>query len=105
MSMSMSTFQVSDRKAPSREAADSTCVFGSPRRVVHWLIPGARWPSDTALGEIPRAEVDAWTALEPDLLAHVMTIGAALVRAFAAPRAGLVVAGFEVPHAHVRVFP
>ena len=58
---------------------------------------------------VPRAEVDDWTALEPELLAKVMTvsatIGAALRRAFGAPRAGLVVAGFEVPHAHVHVFP
>lgn len=58
---------------------------------------------------VPRAEVDDWTTLEPDLLAHLMTvsrtIGAALERAFDAPRAGLVVAGFEVPHAHVHVFP
>ena len=58
---------------------------------------------------VPRAEVDDWTDLEPPLLAHVMTvgrtIGAALKRAFDAPRAGLVVAGFEVPHAHVHVFP
>jgi len=58
---------------------------------------------------VPRAEVDTWTALEPDLLAHVMTvsrtIGAALERAFDAPRTGLVIAGFEVPHAHVHVFP
>jgi diadenosine tetraphosphate (Ap4A) HIT family hydrolase len=58
---------------------------------------------------VPRAEVDDWTALEPDLVAHLMTvsrtIGAALKRAFGAPRAGLIVAGFEVPHAHVHVFP
>lgn len=58
---------------------------------------------------VPRVEVDDWTTLEPDLLAHLMTvsrmIGAALERAFDAPRAGLVVAGFEVPHAHVHVFP
>jgi diadenosine tetraphosphate (Ap4A) HIT family hydrolase len=58
---------------------------------------------------VPRAEVDQWTDLDPGLLAHVMTvshtIGAAVKRAFGAPRAGLVVAGFEVPHAHVHVFP
>jgi len=58
---------------------------------------------------VPRAEVDDWTALEPYLVAHLMTvsrtIGAALKRAFGAPRAGVVIAGFEVPHAHVHVFP
>jgi diadenosine tetraphosphate (Ap4A) HIT family hydrolase len=58
---------------------------------------------------VPRDEVDDWTQLAPDLLAHLMTIsgwiGAALRKAFDAPRAGLVIAGFEVPHAHVHVFP
>ncbi|HEV7899786.1 MAG TPA: HIT family protein [Planosporangium sp.] len=58
---------------------------------------------------VPRQEVDDWTVIEPDLLSHLMIvsgkIGAAVRRAFDAPRAGLVVAGFEVPHAHVHVFP
>jgi histidine triad (HIT) family protein len=58
---------------------------------------------------VPRAEVDDWTTLEPDLLSHLMavsrTVGAAVKRAFDAPRAGLIVAGFEVPHVHVHVFP
>jgi diadenosine tetraphosphate (Ap4A) HIT family hydrolase len=58
---------------------------------------------------VPRVEVDDWTALEPDLLNHLMTVsrtvGAAVKRAFDAPRAGLIVAGFEVPHVHVHVFP
>ncbi|GAA1821901.1 HIT family protein [Planosporangium flavigriseum] len=58
---------------------------------------------------VPRAEVDDWTALEPNLQSHLMVvsgkIGAAVRRAFEAPRAGLVVAGFEVPHTHLHVFP
>ncbi|WP_106124585.1 HIT family protein [Pseudosporangium ferrugineum] len=58
---------------------------------------------------VPRAEVDEWTDLEPELAAHLMAvshrIGGVLKRAFDAPRAGLVIAGFEVPHAHVHVFP
>ncbi len=58
---------------------------------------------------VPRDEVDDWTALQPDLLSHLMIvsgkIGAAVRRAFDAPRAGLIVAGFEVPHAHLHVFP
>jgi diadenosine tetraphosphate (Ap4A) HIT family hydrolase len=58
---------------------------------------------------VPRTEVDDWTRLDPALWARVMevsrAIGSALRRAFDAPRAGLVVAGFEVPHAHVHVFP
>ena len=58
---------------------------------------------------VPRAEVDDWTQLDPALAAHLMvvahTLGGALRTAFDAPRAGLVIAGFEVPHAHVHVFP
>jgi len=33
------------------------------------------------------------------------TVGTAVKEAFDAPRAGLIIAGFEVPHAHVHVFP
>ena len=58
---------------------------------------------------VPRDEIDEWTELPADLLTHVMTvshrIGAALKKAYEAPRVGLVIAGFEVPHAHVHVFP
>jgi histidine triad (HIT) family protein len=58
---------------------------------------------------VPRTETDDWTRLDPALWASVMEvsrrIGAAVRQAFDAPRAGLVVAGFEVPHAHVHVFP
>ena len=58
---------------------------------------------------VPAEEVDDWTALSPDLMAEVMTmaqsVGRAVRAAFGAPRAGLVIAGFEVPHAHVHVFP
>jgi diadenosine tetraphosphate (Ap4A) HIT family hydrolase len=58
---------------------------------------------------VPVAEVDDWTTLDPALWGRVMSvarrIGAAVRTAFDAPRAGLVIAGFEVPHAHVHVFP
>ncbi|MEV6848545.1 HIT family protein [Actinoplanes sp. NPDC051411] len=58
---------------------------------------------------VPRIEVDDWTRLDPALWARVMevsrVVGAAVRKAFDAPRAGLIVAGFEVPHAHVHVFP
>jgi diadenosine tetraphosphate (Ap4A) HIT family hydrolase len=58
---------------------------------------------------VPRDEIDDWTQLSPDLLGHVMAVshrvGAALKKAYEAPRVGLVIAGFEVPHAHVHVFP
>lgn len=58
---------------------------------------------------VPRREVDFWTEADDDLYDAVMhvsrTIGGAVTRAWQAPRAGLVVAGFEVPHLHVHVFP
>ncbi|MGQ0775115.1 MAG: HIT family protein [Pseudonocardiales bacterium] len=58
---------------------------------------------------VPRDEVDDWTDTDDDLLAALMLVakrvGAAQRVAFSAPRAGLIVAGFEVPHAHVHVFP
>lgn len=58
---------------------------------------------------VPRREVDAWTDAEPALVAHVVEvariIGRAQVRVFGAERAGLMVAGFEVPHMHVHVWP
>ncbi|WP_250029615.1 HIT family protein [Paractinoplanes maris] len=58
---------------------------------------------------VPREEIDDWTQLPAELLGHVMAVshrvGAALKVAYSAPRVGLVVAGFEVPHAHVHVFP
>ncbi|MGH3940222.1 MAG: HIT family protein [Pseudonocardiaceae bacterium] len=58
---------------------------------------------------VPREEVDEWTDTDDSLLVELMLvakrIGAAQRAVFNAPRAGLMVAGFEVPHVHVHVFP
>ena len=58
---------------------------------------------------VPRAEVDQWVDADPALLAHLTAVAHAVgdaVRAvFAPPRVGLLVAGFEVPHLHLHVFP
>ena len=58
---------------------------------------------------VPRQEVDQWTDAGEPLLHHCMDvarrIGNAAKQAFGAPRAGLVIAGLEVPHLHVHVFP
>ncbi|MDK8552243.1 HIT family protein [Corynebacterium pseudodiphtheriticum] len=58
---------------------------------------------------VPVEEVDKWTAMAPELWARVNAvayeIGNAVIEAFDAPRAGNVIAGFEVPHAHIHVFP
>ena len=58
---------------------------------------------------VPVAEVDRWTDLDPALWARVnevaQHIGRAIVKAFDAPRAGYIIAGFDVPHTHIHVFP
>ncbi|HET9254090.1 MAG TPA: HIT family protein [Pseudonocardiaceae bacterium] len=58
---------------------------------------------------VPRQEVDEWTDADDGLLSDLMVvarhIGEAQKIGFRAPRAGLIVAGFEVPHLHVHVFP
>ena len=58
---------------------------------------------------VPRQELDEWTDADDDLLTHLITvarqIGAAQKVSFGAPRAGLVIAGFEVPHLHLHTFP
>jgi diadenosine tetraphosphate (Ap4A) HIT family hydrolase len=58
---------------------------------------------------VPREEVDHWVDTAPDLLAHLTAVAHAVGRAVRAvydpPRVGLLVAGFEVPHLHLHVFP
>jgi len=58
---------------------------------------------------VPREEIDHWQDLPPDLAAHVFLVaqrvGRALRRSFGSARVGLVVAGLEVPHAHLHVVP
>lgn len=58
---------------------------------------------------VPVEEVDKWTDIAPELWARLnavaFEVGNAVVEAFDAPRAGYVIAGFEVPHAHIHVFP
>jgi diadenosine tetraphosphate (Ap4A) HIT family hydrolase len=58
---------------------------------------------------VPRAEVDQWQELDQAVFGRVMSvaqlIGRAVCRAFDAQRAGVIVAGLEVPHLHVHVFP
>jgi histidine triad (HIT) family protein len=58
---------------------------------------------------VPRAEVDHWLDLDPELARHLMTVshvvGRGVERAFSPPRVGLLIAGFEVPHTHLHVIP
>jgi diadenosine tetraphosphate (Ap4A) HIT family hydrolase len=58
---------------------------------------------------VPRNEVDQWQDVDGELFAKVTAVarvvGRAVRTAFDAPRAGLLIAGLEVPHLHLHVFP
>jgi len=58
---------------------------------------------------VPRAEIDQWQDVDPAVFARLtavaQTVGQAVRTAFDAPRTGLLIAGLEVPHLHVHVFP
>ena len=58
---------------------------------------------------VPREEIDHWVDLPQATLAHLMevsaTIGRAQQKVFGSERVGMIVQGFEVPHAHLHVFP
>lgn len=58
---------------------------------------------------VPIAAVDQWTDLSPELSRHLFhlatRIGNAQKRAFGCERAGLIIAGYEVPHCHLHVIP
>jgi diadenosine tetraphosphate (Ap4A) HIT family hydrolase len=58
---------------------------------------------------VPRAEIDQWQDVDGATFNRVMSvsqlIGKAVCRAFGAQRAGVIIAGLEVPHLHVHVFP
>ena len=92
-------------------------------RIIDGELPGRFvWSDDRAVGflsinplgpghtlVVPRADVDHWVDAEPDLLAHLTSvshaIGAAVRDVWQPPRVGVIVAGFEVPHMHIHVFP
>lgn len=58
---------------------------------------------------IPKVEVDHFLDLDPDLAAGLMVfaqkVGKAIHSVSGKSRIGVVVAGFEVPHAHVHLIP
>ena len=58
---------------------------------------------------VPRAEIDNWQDVDPAVFARVMEvsqlIGKAVCKAFDTERSGVIIAGLEVPHLHVHVFP
>jgi diadenosine tetraphosphate (Ap4A) HIT family hydrolase len=58
---------------------------------------------------VPRAELDNWQDIDPAVFGRVMEvsqlIGKAVCKAFDTERSGVIIAGLEVPHLHVHVFP
>src|SRR5690625_5643555 len=64
-------------------------------------------PAHTLL--VQRREVDHWIDLDRDLNGHLFDVarlvGDAIRYAFSPNRVGLMVQGFEVPHAHLHVWP
>jgi histidine triad (HIT) family protein len=79
----------------------------SDERAVGFLSVNPLGPGHTLV--VPRVEVDQWLDADPDLLAHLTAvshaIGDAVRTIWNPPRVGWLVAGFEVPHLHLLVFP
>ncbi|MBN9107859.1 MAG: HIT family protein [Pseudonocardia sp.] len=92
--------KIIDGELPARFVwSDDTCVG--------FLSINPLGPGHTLV--VPRAEVDHWVDAQSGLIAHLTAvshvIGNAVRAVSAPPRVGLLVAGFEVPHLHVHVFP
>jgi len=65
-----------------------------------------------ALGHVlvvPVEEVDHWVDCSPELSAHLFAISQGVAKAqqlaFGCERVGLIIAGYEVPHAHIHLIP
>lgn len=58
---------------------------------------------------IPREEVDHWDDLPAATAAHLMQVSQKMAKAikvaFPSLRVGMAIAGLEVPHTHIHVFP
>ena len=58
---------------------------------------------------VPIAEIDHWVDASPELAAHLFDVTHRVARAqqvaFRPERVGVIVAGYEVPHAHIHVVP
>ena len=58
---------------------------------------------------VPIVEIDHWIDASPELSAHLFAvahrIGQAQQDAFGCERVGLIIAGYEVPHAHLHLVP
>ena len=81
-------------------------VWRDPRAVAFLSIAPLR-PGHTLV--VPRAEVDHWLDLPPELAAHLMVValqvGTGIHRAFPCRKVGMMIAGLEVPHTHLHLSP
>jgi histidine triad (HIT) family protein len=92
--------RIIDGELPGRFVwRDDVCVAFlsiNPLRTGHTLV-------------VPRAEVDHWIDLDPDVNAHLMRVAQEIATVqqgiFAPVRVGLMIAGLEVPHVHLHVVP
>jgi histidine triad (HIT) family protein len=81
-------------------------VFTDDRCVAFLSINPLR-PGHTLV--VPRAEVDHWIDLDPADWQHLTQVsqrlGEALQRAYEPTKVGMMLAGLEVPHAHIHLVP
>jgi diadenosine tetraphosphate (Ap4A) HIT family hydrolase len=58
---------------------------------------------------VPRAEVEHWIDLQPDLARHLMgvaqSVGRAIQQAYQPLKVGSAIVGIEVPHVHIHLMP
>ncbi len=58
---------------------------------------------------VPVEEIDHWIDASPELSAHLFdvarTVARAQERAFGCEKVGMIIAGYEVPHAHIHLIP
>ena len=58
---------------------------------------------------VPIEEIDHWTDGSPQLISHLFDVshrlGIAQKGAFDCKRVGMIIAGYEVPHAHIHLIP
>jgi histidine triad (HIT) family protein len=92
-------------------------------KIIEGELPGRFvWQDDVSVGflsinpmgqghtlVVPRAEVDHWVDADDTLLGHLHRVSHRIAEAVQAvwqpPRVALIIAGFEVPHLHLHVFP
>jgi diadenosine tetraphosphate (Ap4A) HIT family hydrolase len=108
-----------DRQQPDQGERMSTLFT----RIIEGEIPGRFvWKDDDVVAflsigpladghtlVVPRREVDKWTDAPADLLSKMTAVAQAIgrvqVKVFGSERAGLTIAGFEIDHLHMHVWP